>query len=182
MKAYIKGTVFNADGTLQSDGEFKEAHSFVSNFILSLYAAFSATSVSMLSTANSILPNTGVNANPLKLVGTTAGDVTTGILIGSGTTAPTMADHFLTTQLLAVSAVHQIMSYAVNSPNASTIELLLYRSFLNVTGSALTINEVGIVVVNTTSSNLFMIDHTLYTVVVPAGGATTMTYKLTATL
>ena len=180
MKAYIRGTVFNVDGTLRSDGEFKEAHSFVGNFILSLYAAFSATAVTMLSWGNSQLPNTGVNVNPLQ-VKAAANDTSYGILIGSGTTAPSMSDHALGTQI-TTNVYHQTVGFAVNSPNASTIEMMIMRSFMNNTGSALTINEVGLVVYNSSTGNLFLIDHTLYTVVVPAGGAIAMTYKFTITL
>jgi len=176
MKAYIKGTIFDKNGALLEDREFEEAHSLLPNILKVLYVYLSQVAGYGVITSGA---GAAISVN-VAWLSVNAADNTTnyGILIGSGTTAPAFTDYSMTSQTVT-SVYHRVVNFAINNPTANSIEIIISRTFQNNTGSILTISEVGLVSYQGSGSNLLMLDHTLYTVTVPIGGAITLAYKFT---
>jgi hypothetical protein len=175
MKAFIGAKIFYPDGTLFEKRDFQEAHSFTINFLKGLFEYMANAAIIAFDTANSSQTMPAQYA-PFQLTAA-ANATTTGILIGSGTNPNTLTDYNLQTQITA-NVYHNAMNFFINCPSASAAELIINRTFLNNTGSALTINEVGLFGLNSGIAKIFLLDRTLFTIVVPAGLAITLTYKI----
>jgi len=105
----------------------------------------------------------------------TAGDQDNGVVVGSGTTTPTMTDYKLQTQL-KTNVAYGAVGFALESPDAATYALAIARSFTNNTGATLGIREVGLYSKGLTY--IHCTDRTLYSVDVPAGLSVTFTYRI----
>jgi len=108
-------------------------------------------------------------------------ETTYGIAIGTGTTAVTMTDNKLETQV-TTNIVHAAHSFAVENPDASTWRVAIARVFTNNTGASLGIREVALYAQATASLYSICIDRTLYSVDVPSGVGVTLTYRITVSL
>jgi hypothetical protein len=178
MKAELKATIFEKDGKVIEDRGFEEAHSFVFNFVKILFILLSQISTYLTNTNNAFA---AASAASTLLAVQPADNVTYyGIQIGSGTTSPAMTDATLTTQIVT-NVHHNLVNLFLNCPNSNTMEIIISRTFMNNTGSTLTINEVGLISYMNASYG-YLLDHTLYTAVVPIAGAITLTYKFTISL
>lgn len=109
-----------------------------------------------------------------------AADTILGIVIGTGTTAVTMTDYKLQTQVTA-NIAHAIVTFAVENPDASTWRVAIARVFTNNTGASLGIREVALYIM-IGLNKYFCADHTLYSVDVPNGVGVTLTYRITVSL
>jgi hypothetical protein len=183
MKTFIGLEIFSADGKLIERRPFEEAHSFVSNFMHTLYGLFANATINLgVNTASNTARTlcTAGSYNSLSVIA--AANVTAyGIQIGTGTTAPAFSDYKLATQTIT-NVYHFATTAFLNNPSASVFEIIINRSFSNNTGAAITINEVGLVGYYAGSGDSILLDRTLYTVTVGIGMAITLTYKFTFTL
>jgi len=178
IKIEIKATLTGPNGKVIKRYPWKRANSLLKAFIQVL--------ITQMSEANQVIKDTGgVDRNgggySYNFACGTGVQTDQGIVIGTGTTAVTMTDHKLETQV-TTNIVHQQQTYAAESPDTSTWRVATSRGFINNTGSTLSIKEVGLYVYF--SSNLYRvcIDRTLYAVDVSNGATLTLTYRLTVTL
>ena len=177
IKIFIKAQLKDPSGRVVRDFDFKEAHSFVGNWIKALFVTMGGGSIGINNVTGG-LTTVAIN-NGILTIAAAANVTTNGILIGSGTNPPTLGDYNLQTQITA-NVYHQIVNFFMNTPSASAMELAINRAFLNNTGSALTINEVGLVAAYAGAN--FLLDRTRYTIVVPIGLSICFTYKIGITL
>lgn len=157
---------------------FKKAHSFVGNFLICLFDVATSNTLPIIDTGGTSRSIAWTTV-PFQLAAAANGP-TAGIQIGSGTNPVTLADKSLQTQI-TTNVYHLATNVFLNSPSLSSMEMIINRGFLNNTGGNLTINEVGLVAFNSAPYN-FLLDRTLYTIVVGRGLAVTFTYKIGITL
>ena len=176
MKVFIGAKIYDPKtGRMVGDCGFQEAHSFVSNFIKALFVVMSQIGITIPDVGGAQRSITTAIGGILG-VSAAANSTTAGIIIGSGTNAVTLGDLNLQTQVTS-NVYHQLMNFFMNSSSSSSFELIISRTFLNNTGSTLTITEVGLIG-SSNAGNTFLIDRTLYSVVVPIGLSVTLTYKI----
>jgi hypothetical protein len=77
-------------------------------------------------------------------------DTTHGIVVGTGAVAPTINDHALGAKIAHGTGVGQVqygnVAYGLPTSTASASSFTIVRAFSNVSGGAITINEVGLYV------------------------------------
>jgi len=176
---------------------FKVADSMVGNFLQILYIAFSqsnetdyqvssfngATSNDTAKQTNGAVSNIGQNQNYFRLH-PLAGDVTYGIVFGTGSTTPTALDFNIETLIPNGTGAGQL-SYApqgaVQSPqNAGlTTSFILNRSASNNSGSPIIVSEVGIIINESTFSKKFLIFRDLVSPAVTVQNLETLTAQIT---
>lgn len=179
ITAYVKGDILDRNGKVIKRNEFVEAHSFLSNFIRIMYVQFANLGLAAIRTSGAS-GNLGTGVNNLR-ISAAANDPTYGMQIGSGTNVPTLGDNALQTQITA-NVYHLGTNIFLTNPSSSSMEVIITRSFLNNTGSALAITEIGLVTAATDSGNLYLIDRTLYSISVPKALSIAFTYKIGITL
>lgn len=175
----IQAILSDQDGNIIKRFPWKRANSLLKQFIQLLMSQVSNSAQTITDTSNTARSIAGAAENLRGSEGSTA--TTSGMLIGTGTTPVTMADYKLGTQV-TTSITHGIMSLAIENPDASTWRLAASRTFLNNTGSLLSVKEVAWYVLATSSLWKICIDRTLYSVDVPSGITLTITYRLTISL
>lgn len=127
-----------------------KSHSFVRQFLEMLFikmaeSPFSAT-IPMRDTTNNLR-----NAYLETLVGPYIFDVnaaatvvTYGIVIGTGAVAPTIDDFQLGNQIAHATMNYSAHAFGTPGANATTSQLTITRNFTNVSGGAITVNEIGL--------------------------------------
>jgi len=155
----------------------KIAHSLIKQFIQFLFIQIAQTTLA-------VKRITGADANPvahstnLQCVGV-VDDTNDGVLVGTGTTAVTMTDYKLETQV-TTGVTHAAQTLTLTYPTATTAKISISRTLTNNTGATLQIKEVALY---SKSYNLnFCFDRTLYAVDVPNGYSITLTYTITISL
>jgi len=175
----LQASVADARGKVTAFPE-RPANSLLTAFVNLLFIQLAQLTTSIRDTSNT-LRNVALNTKNLMVAGGAA-NTTTGILIGSGTTAPTMADYKIETQLTA-NVTHGATSLFLDAPDANTYVAAIARTFTNLTGGILAIREVALVVeASSAPAYYFCIDRTLFSEDVPNGLPTTLTYRIYVTL
>ena len=169
----------DAGGKVIKRFPWRRANSLLKQFIQILMVQFSQASTTIKDVSGNDRACLGYATNQ-KMVGA-VNDVNNGIVIGTGTTAVTMTDNKLETQV-SVNVAHAAAALAVENPDASTWRISIARGFTNNTGASLGVREVGIYAYMTVSQYLICVDRTLYSVDVPTGVTLTLTYRLTVSL
>lgn len=179
IKIEIRAELRDVSGRLIKRFPWKSANSLLKQFIQVLAVQMSQIAQSIRTTINTLI-SLGAETSSFQV---NAGiDITTwGILIGTGTTAVTMTDYKLVTQVSA-NVAHGAVSLAVENPDAATWRLAISRAFTNNTGASLGIREVAIYFDPGAWAEMICLDRTLYSVDVPNGVAVTFTYRITVTL
>jgi hypothetical protein len=174
-KILIRAIITDKKGNVIKTLPRKQARSLIKAFIYLL-------KIQMSQVQETIKDTTGIDrptqSNSLNLAAN-SNTSSFGIVIGSGTTPPTITDNKLQTQL-TTNVTHSLMAFALDTPNPNTITLDLIRTFSNLTGSTLNIREVGLYLQGV--SYYFCADRTLYSVDVPAGNNITITYRFIVTV
>ena len=156
---------------------WKPANSLLKQFIQMLAVQISQTTQTLKDTGG-VDRAVGISGANLKV--TAALVATWGTVIGTGTTAVTMTDHKLETQVSA-NIAHAAPSFAVENPNASTWRLAISRGFTNNTGATLSVKEAGLYAQDG-GAYIYCLDRTLYAVDVSNGITLTLTYRITVSL
>lgn len=73
-----------------------------------------------------------------------AAAVTSGIIIGTGNTAPTISDSKIETIIPHATMNYSIQSFAAPAADATTSQVTLTRNFSNVSGGNVTVNEIAL--------------------------------------
>lgn len=77
-------------------------------------------------------------------------DDTFGIIVGTGTTAPTIDDYAIETQIMDGAGGGQLeygtVTYGIPASDATTSQFTITRDFANASGGAITVNEIALYV------------------------------------
>jgi hypothetical protein len=176
--------------------------SFVANWIYWLYSAFANTSVQNMKTTSGASAGGGVpcnNGGPIGgldsvtiMAGT--GNANYGIVVGSGTSTPTINDFELGNQIQNGTGANQLqygnmtaLTVIISSANNQMI-LEFQRTFVNGSGASVTVTEVGLIFnlaflsgpSSNTSNAYCLILHDLLpnAVIIPNGGSLSVTYEI----
>jgi len=165
---YYRVLIKDKEGKTVKRTHWKESKSFVLQFLGLFDAHFShpaggfTTAVTVKDTAGASRSMGatayayGYGANLWAAFAPNSND-TYGIQVGTGTTAPTNIDYKLETKIsTGVGAGN--LSYGTHSKTTtqvvgSNVDFVFSRSFYNGSGNTVTVNEIGIVVYNTDSTN-----------------------------
>jgi len=79
-----------------------------------------------------------------------AGDQNKGIMVGTGTTAPTIDDYQLGTRITHGTAAGQLqhggVAFGLPASDPTTSQFTITRDFANASGGSITVNEIGLYV------------------------------------
>jgi len=177
----------NKTGKATASGQ-RRAESFVKQFPQLLMSLFQQTylvgdAISIKDTGNtardvrSRSPNFGADAG--------VGAVTHGIIVGTGSTAPTINDYVMETPIAHGTGAGQLSYGAVTwgtpAYDATTSQFTITRNFANSSGGTITINEIGLYVTAwDTAVKYFMVlrDKITGGIAVPTGQTLTVNYRL----
>lgn len=110
-----------------------------------------------------------------------------GILVGTGTTAPTISDYKLETQIAHGVGVGQLqygaVTFAAPAWDTTATQFTITRNFANASGGAITVNEIGLSVVGYVSYYFLTIRDVIGGgISVPNGQTLTVNYRLQAAI
>lgn len=150
VQLLIRTVVKDTEGKVVSDTGQKPSKSFLQQFLKFFYGLFRGqdqTAADITGVARNIIENSGSSVIHF-FIDAEVNISTHGIVVGTGDTAPTNADYKLETQLTEGVGAGQITHHAVTIENAAVVganvDLETKRSFVNNTGSAITVKEAGI--------------------------------------
>ena len=192
VKMYYQWEIYRTEGLFLKDLPYcklepksrtrrKQSKSFLIAFGKMLEALMAHPNAASPNTVSANERGTGTarvityaSASPLTMYGTegAAGDVNYGIVVGSGTVAIALDDYDLDTPILNATLAHGQSTMGAASIVGSYIEIPISRSFVNVTGSPVTINEVGLACVTQYGSSTYaylLLSRDLSTLEVAAG-------------
>lgn len=147
--------VISPNGQITSQGS-KKSESFVRQFLDLLQVQFALASyncpVSTRDTGNTlrdVVAGCTANDGTFPCNGG-AGVVTHGIVVGTGSTAPTISDYVMETLIAHGVGAGQLqygaVTYGAPASDATTSQFTITRNFANGSGGAITVNEAGLYV------------------------------------
>lgn len=178
LSIHIESNVWNCEDGVWQIKPKQKANSLVGNFMRILMAQFNNATTSGKCID---ISNTERSLGSSSYVHFIGGNATTnyGPVIGTGTTAVTLDDYKLETQ------VTTNWFYTNTTIGLATADdffgVKITRSFVNWTGDSVDINEVGLYGYHP-SGWYFMVERTLYDVTIPNNNGTTITYTIGITL
>jgi len=200
FKMYCKVVARDDKGRVIYNKRFA-SKSFVANWIQWLYSAFTNSTVQNMNTTSGSSAGGGIPCNnggpsATNTVTIMAGtdNPTYGIVVGSGTSTPTINDFELGNQIQNGTGANQLqygnmtaLSVIISSANNQMI-LEFQRTFVNGSGASVTVTEVGLIFnlaflsgpSSNTSNAYCLILHDLLpnAVIIPNGGSLSVTYEL----
>jgi len=189
VKAYLKIKVIDGNGKCTYYRRYR-SRSFVANFLRVIFTNLSGQSINNVNTSGG---SYGISRFDSIAVNDGSNDSSFGILIGSGTSAPSIIDSNLSQVISNGAGVGQMQYGAVSvySPvtNTSTNSgyITVSRTFTNNSGSSITVSEVGLVAwsENETgqTSQFYLIIHDLLPspITVPNGSSLSISYEIQVT-
>jgi len=192
LEAMLETIVTGPDGKVKHHQE-RKAESFLRAFIELLYAhaigAFRHTAVEMRDTSDALQYIIAHTDN--WYMDYDAADDVRGIIVGTGSTAPNISDHWMETPIASGAGLGQLgySAMAVGFPgiNANMSQITITRSFANATGALVTVHEIGVVTraydrTATPAVRYFLIlrDVIPAGISVPDGDTLTVNYRLQA--
>ena len=188
VKAYLKIKVIDGNGKCTYHRRYR-SRSFVANFLRVIFTNLSGQEINNVNTSggsytiyfrDSMIVNDGSN------------DDRYGILIGTGTSAPTIIDDNLSQVISNGASVGQMQYGAVSVTGAVTNTstnsgyFTVSRTFTNNSGSSITVSEVGLVAWtggNSPNNQFYLIIHDLLPspITVPNGSSLTISYEIQVT-
>lgn len=161
------------------------AKSFVKNLINSLYCSMAQTGLAgCLDTGGVSRTISATNLNDLILHTGVASDSSLGIVVGTGSTAVTVSDTKLQTQITHGVGAGQLQYGGQSWLSPVTVGSDRYyeisRTFTNGSGADITVNEIGIYF--SANGFKFCMERTINSFVVTNGGAKTVTYRIKVTV
>lgn len=185
-KTLITITDTDKDGNPIGVSEEFEANSFVNNFINIIFSQFEG-GISVVTASDTAGSSTSRIMGYVMSVGASPANTDTyGIQVGIGSNAVAIADFKLQTKISqSITGESGKMVYSGHTAGApatvgGTISFTIARTFINNSGSTITINEIGIV--TNLSGTFFLLDRTLHTKAVLTGTGTTITYTISVTV
>ena len=172
---------FDSNGNPVGKSNRIKANSLVGNFINLL--GYQLSIVGVPNVKDTLGVSRLFSTNLTFPVNAAVGIDTYGLVVGTGTTAVSIADYKLQTQILHGSTSGKLSHGAVtftppfNSGSSQIIEVV--RTFNNNSGGDITITEIGLVCA---PSQNYLFERTLATKVVVNGGATTIRSQIIVTV
>ena len=192
LEAFVELEVKGPDGTVKERREFK-SESFLRQWMEMLYLQFNGgpqwSGVDVRDTGNTVREIVGRALNWRADAGVGVDDY--GILIGSGTTAPTLNDYAMETLIVHGVGAGQLqysdMAIAQPAINLTVSQVTVTRDFANASGGAVTVNEVGLAITgydatHTTRYILVIRDVIAGGISVPNGDTLTVNYRIQASV
>jgi hypothetical protein len=185
VKAYLKIKVIDGNGKCTYYRRYR-SRSFVANFLRTIFTNLSGQSVNNVNTSGG---SYSTNFRDDITVVDGSNDSTYGILIGSGTSAPTIIDDNLSQVISNGASIGQMQYGAVSVTGAVTNTstnsgyITVTRTFTNNSGSSITVSEVGLVAWsgnNFGSNQFYLIIHDLLPspITVPNGSSLSISYEI----
>ena len=182
LQIYIQREIRDNKGRLISFKK-QESNSLVRAFLDILYCQVTQGSlISVVDTSN-IARTVVTYATDLALTGGAGNDVF-GVLVGSGSTAVSVTDYKLATQILNGSTSGKLNHLTTTMTQPATIgtthSFTIARGFTNVSGSPVSVSEVGLVAAGHVGAGdlWFLIDRTLMSFVIAHNATGTVTYTI----
>ncbi len=191
--ATIEWFVTNKEGKITQHQPEKRSESFVQNFIYLLRQGmengFAFMAPELTDTSNVVwrFPNCIYIFNAQAA----AANANAGICVGSGSTAPTITDYKIETQIAHGVGAGQLsygdVTFSVPVASATVSQFTITRNFANGSGGAITVNEIGLIC---TTKDLIYVDRYLLLIrdvigggiSVPNGETLTVNYRPQATI
>ncbi len=179
LVAYIQSEVRDKNGKL-IHFEKKEANSLVRGFIDTYYPnSAQANLPNCIDTTGASYTQTAATTSQ-SLTGP-AGDNTYGIVIGTGTTPVAITDRALVSKIAhgnsAGQVAYLITTFTTPATVGTTHSYTISRGFVNNSGNAISVTEVGMIVYGT-GTNKNLIDRTLMSFSIANGATGTVTYTI----
>jgi len=186
VKAYLKIKVIDENGKCTYYRRYR-SRSFVANFLRQIFTNLSHQSVNNVNTGGGSYSI--VNYDTI-IVNDVSNDDNYGILIGSGTSAPSIIDHNLSQVISNGASVGQMqygavsVTGAVTNTSTNTGYITVTRTFTNNSGSSITVSEVGLVAwsgnFSGQSNQFYLIIHDLLPtpITVPNGSSLSISYEI----
>lgn len=168
IKATIQAVSFDKEGRVVRVWPEKETNSLVFAFVKTFCPQFGGPSIQTLNTSGTLV--TLVATNDFFR----ANESNSSIRIGSGTDPVTMDDYKLQSEITTGISFGTVYVSHVVIDTTSICQIT--RTFTESTGTPRTINEVGLYARN--STNIILVERTLYSATLPANGSLTLTYKI----
>jgi len=174
----------NGTGRLLSRRRVK-CHSYVGNFIDLLYVQFAQSNQSITDTSG-VSRSVGISQYNLWAYAAAADD-TKGVLVGTGTAANDVAKYALATKIAHGTGAGQLQYGACGIGVPATVgqkrQMTIARTFTNVSGASITVNEVGLVIQGLVSGSTyyFLVERTLSTNAIANTASATWTYTISIT-
>lgn len=150
MGAVLELIVRDKDGKV-TDHRIVRSKSFVQQFLQLLFVRMAVSPDSAPISIRDII-NTPRNVfcryvgpdDNLLDVTAAATVVTNGIIIGTGSTAPTISDYQIGTIIPHATMNYSAMTFGAPAADATTSQITLTRNFANVSGASVTVNEIAL--------------------------------------
>jgi len=186
VKAYLKIKVIDENGKCTYYRRYR-SRSFVANFLRQIFTNLSHQSVNNVNTSGGSYSI--VNYDTI-IVNNVSNNDNYGILIGNGTSAPSIIDYNLSQVISNGASVGQMqygavsVTGAVTNTSTNTGYITVTRTFTNNSGSSITVSEVGLVAwsgnFSGQSNQFYLIIHDLLPtpITVPNGSSLSISYEI----
>ncbi len=155
IELIVREGIFSPEGKITSHIGPKRSESYTRQFFDFLWAMFGNITelnpIAIRDTSN-VLRNMGWNGLSLNANGA-VGVVLSGIIVGTGNTAPDISDYAIETLIQHDAAPptagrmqYSVVSFAAPASDATTSQFTITRNFANASGGAITVNEIALYV------------------------------------
>jgi hypothetical protein len=155
IELVVRDGIFNPEGKVINHIGPKRSESFTQQFFDFLWCMFAGVfeinPIAIRNTGN-VLVNMGWTGKSLN-ANAAVGSVLSGIVVGTGNTAPVISNYVMETLILHDAAPptagrmqYSIVSFGAPAADATTSQFTITRNFANASGGAITVNEVGLYV------------------------------------
>lgn len=179
LEAYIQTEIRDKNGQLKHF-EKKKANSLVRGFIDALYALMAGVNLASCKNVSGGSYTITPYVNDL-VVTPAAGDASYGIWVGSGSQAVSITDYNLGSKISHGSGAGQLNYLTTTSTNPATLgsthSFTISRGFTNLSGSPISVSEVGMIAF-VTGSNQTLIERTLMSFSIANGATGIVTYTM----
>jgi hypothetical protein len=155
IELIVREGVFNPAGKITNRIGPQRSESFTKQFLQMLFVCFAYCPqawplASVKDTSNTdrsiYLLRTALATSGCEHFNVTAiaADVTIGIIIGTGNTAPTITDYKIETIIPHATMNYGALTFGAPAADATTSQLTITRNFANVSGGAVVVNEIAL--------------------------------------
>jgi len=148
LKVYYRILIHDKNGNLIKRTQWRKSRSFVIQFLEILYSLFLWTDFSLTDTGGVERTLKSTATGYQMFVGAGVGVDAYGVVVGTGTTAPTNEDYALELQIPHGTASGQLdhASTSVSTPGVvgANVDMAVSRTFTNSSPASITVYEIGI--------------------------------------
>jgi len=186
VKAYLKIKVINEKGKCIYYRRYR-SRSFVIGFLNVIFSGLSEQGITNTNTAGTQYTVSDTDGT---IVNASSNNSNYGIVIGQGTSAPTIIDYSLSIFIQNGTGVSQMqygavsVTSAVTNTSTNTGYITVTRTFTNNSGSSITVSEVGIIAWSGSgtlqTNQYYLIVHDLLPspITVPNGSSLSISYEI----